>query len=150
MGCDLLETRKARGSSLEFVSLVSALLLGTLCLRGFLPNKASPLLQDKLLGETPLSLKGMTVHHSLEAKVPFIIAFFSKKMRHLVQIHSGKPTSKQMGSLRHLLRAVTAEQGLVTPNSPQGWAAPALRASPGGAMPPEPAAPQMTAEASIN
>lgn len=147
----MLETRKARGSSLEFVSLVSTLLLGTLCLRGFLPNEASPLLQDKLLGETPLSLKGMTVHHSLEAKVPFIIAFFSKKIRHLVQIHSDKPTSKQMGSLlRHLLRAVTAEQGLVTPNSPQGWAAPALRASAGGAMPPETAASQMTAEASIN
>lgn len=53
----------------------------------------------------------MTVHHSLEAKVPFIIAFFSRKIRHLVQMHSGKPTSKPMGSLlRHLLRTVAAEQ----------------------------------------
>lgn len=65
----------------------------------------------------------MTIHHSLEAKVPFIIAFFSKKIRHLVQMHSGKPTSKLMGSLLRL-RAVAAEQRTSHPKHPPGMGCP--------------------------
>lgn len=103
------------------MSLVSTLLLGILCLQGSLPSKASPLLQDKLLGKTPISLKEMTVHHSLEGKVPLRIAFFSKKIRHLLHMHSCKSTSKQMGSfLGHLLRAVANEQRTCHPKLSPG------------------------------
>lgn len=67
----------------------------------------------------------MTVHYSLQDKVPFIIAFFSKKIRRLVQMHSGKPTSKRMGNpLGHFLKAVAAEQVICHPKLSPGMGYP--------------------------